>query len=1800
MNQRIPSNGKLKYALSFLFLILVIPNLLNAATFSFNKLYKGTGTSYGLNTQSITGITPITGTSIQFYQAGAQFSGNSLNGVLTYYDNNNQLQTIYGNLNRQDKSGNNSRAFYFIVSNSSYTTFTGEAYLFIVPGYESVYTTGASVSTSSDPMDNALNAVVASINSITLSSASGTDSQTTCISTAITSITYTTTNATGATFSGLPTGVSGTWSSNKVTISGTPSVTGTFNYTVTLTGGSGSGTAKGTIVVKARNTITLSSASGTDAQTPNVNAAITNITYTTTGATGATFSGLPAGVTGTWSSNTITISGTPTAVGTYNYTITLTGGCSVVTKTGSITVNQVGANTIVLSSAAGTDGQTICKSTAITNITYATTIATGATFTGLPSGVTGAWASNVATISGTPTIAGTYNYTVTLTGGVGSVSKSGTIIVSGNNTISLSSAAGTDAQTPIVNSPITDITYNTTGATGATVTGLPSGLTGSWSSNVFTITGTPTGTITTTTVYNYTISLTGGCGVVTKTGHIDVNPAGSNTVTITSISGSDAQTICSNSSIANITYATTGATGATFTGLPAGINGVWSSNVITISGTPSGTFTSSTTYNYKITLTGGIGTVEAAGSITINPASVAGTISGGGVSVCTGTNSTTLTLNGNEGTIQWQSSSDNNSFYDIAGENGTALSLTNLTATTYYKANITNGSCTTVSTGTVTVTVSPASVAGTISGGDVSICSGTANSTTLTLAGYTGTIQWQSSTDNVTFTNITNATSATYTATNVSTTTYYRAVVTSGACSSATTSSVAITITQCIVANPDINATNVNTAVTGNVSTNDKITTGTTYGTPVPSSSNPTGATITLNSDGTYTFTATLPGRYVYYVTVCAAGQTTGCAMAPLEISVTDPLSTTNPPIAKNDYTTSQMNTPVSVKVLSNDKSGNINTNLVAGTVSITTAPANGSASVNTTTGVITYTPNTGFVGTDSLNYQVCDNATPSNCQVATSYFKISSTAVAEYTTADDDFNKIEMKTVATGNVLTNDLNSAGNTLTVTSNSTPLASQGTISINADGTYTFTPTATFSGPVDITYTACTNASVCATATLHILVSPPGIVANPDINATNVNTPVTGNINTNDKIPAGTTYGTPAPSSKNPSGATLTLKSDGTYTFTTPLPGRYVYYIPVCAAGQTTGCPITTLEISVTDPNSTTNPPLAKNDYTTSQVNTPVTVKVLANDKVANPNTTLLPSTISVVATPVNGTASVNTTTGVITFTPNTGFVGTDSLNYNVCDNASPSNCQVATVYFKISSTAVAEYTTADDDFNKVDMNKVATGNVLTNDLNSAGNTLTVTSNSTPLASQGTFSINTDGSYTFTPTANFYGPLDITYTACTSASVCATATLHILVSPVKPAPPKPIGGTYTSNDPLNPKTIVGSVTNIPSGCKVIYCDANGLNCGNTAPNLPTKPGIYVWCVKSLDTITNLTSSPCVYDTITILPYVKVANATYVNGVTTNPKNIAGLVTDITPGSTPRWCDVNGNNCTSTAPVLPLTAGKYVWCVKALDTASGLLSAGCKMDTVTILNPYTVMELTKTARSVKLNPDGTILVTFAMNAINKTDASIDNVSIKDDLSLTFNTTKGVTVSSLTTYGGLVKNSGYDGITNIELLDPTSKVAANKSDSLVLKVLLESPTVYGNLFNTATLTGNTKYGKVSVISNDPLLNPSDSTKRTPTAFVIPKLNIVIAGGFSPNNDGMNDKWIIIRPFGTTIRVKVFNRWGNLVYENNNYKNDWDGRGQGNFMGQFLPEGAYFYLVEAVDPTGNIQKFSKSFTILR
>lgn len=71
---------------------------------------------------------------------------------------------------------------------------------------------------------------------------------------------------------------------------------------------------------------------------------------------------------------------------------------------------------------------------------------------------------------------------------------------------------------------------------------------------------------------------------------------------------------------------------------------------------------------------------------------------------------------------------------------------------------------------------------------------------------------------------------------------------------------------------------------------------------------------------------------------------------------------------------------------------------------------------------------------------------------------------------------------------------------------------------------------------------------------------------------------------------------------------------------------------------------------------------------------------------------------------------------------------------------------------------------------------------------------------------------------------------------------------------------------------------------------------------------------------------------------------------------------------------------------------------------------------------------------------------------------------------------------------------------------------------------------------------------------------------------------------GFSPNNDGNNDTWIIenIELYPNN-RVQVFNRWGALVYEKEGYANTWDGVAtKGSSNGDKLPVGSYFYILES------------------
>ena len=418
----------------------------------------------------------------------------------------------------------------------------------------------------------------------------------------------------------------------------TPLVNGTTYY-VTQTVGSCESNPKAVLVnFKPKDIIKLTSGVKTDTQTVCIGDKITTITYKTTGAAGSYYwyktdpaatsetLGMPPGLTATWGKigpdSIVTISGTPTTVGSYIYRINPwsypTPLCGKIDTFGLIVVNPV--NSITLTSALKTDTQSVCLNFPITDITYSTSGATGIANdgvdggNGLPVGVHATWSANSILITGTPTVLGSYPYTITLTGGCGNITKKGQIDVTGPNSLTLTS--GNKDQTLCANDvPIADIKIATTGVAGASVTGLPSGVTGSWVANVFTITGTPTQSGT----FPYTVTQKGGCPGNSISGQLIVSP----TNTITLSSGSDNQSICKDSSIVSIIYATTGATGINDdgkdggNGLPVGMNAKFSGNATSGTITISGKTSTVGTYNYKLTLTGGCGVIDTIGAITV-------------------------------------------------------------------------------------------------------------------------------------------------------------------------------------------------------------------------------------------------------------------------------------------------------------------------------------------------------------------------------------------------------------------------------------------------------------------------------------------------------------------------------------------------------------------------------------------------------------------------------------------------------------------------------------------------------------------------------------------------------------------------------------------------------------------------------------------------------------------------------------------------------------------------------------------------------------------------------------------------------------------------------------------------------------------------------------------------------------------------------------------------------------------------------------------------------------------------------
>jgi gliding motility-associated-like protein len=135
----------------------------------------------------------------------------------------------------------------------------------------------------------------------------------------------------------------------------------------------------------------------------------------------------------------------------------------------------------------------------------------------------------------------------------------------------------------------------------------------------------------------------------------------------------------------------------------------------------------------------------------------------------------------------------------------------------------------------------------------------------------------------------------------------------------------------------------------------------------------------------------------------------------------------------------------------------------------------------------------------------------------------------------------------------------------------------------------------------------------------------------------------------------------------------------------------------------------------------------------------------------------------------------------------------------------------------------------------------------------------------------------------------------------------------------------------------------------------------------------------------------------------------------------------------------------------------------------------------------------------------------------------------------------------------------------------------------------LCTTPNQSSTLVNTSS--SNTFY-VVAIDSNGCVGRDSVSVSANCNAVVVPT-------GFSPNGDGVNDNYVItdIDQYPNA-NLKIFNRWGTLVYERNNYDNSWNGLSNvGKIgIGDVLPNGTYYYILDL----GNDEKPFNGYVIIR
>ncbi|MFT6024077.1 MAG: Ca2+-binding RTX toxin-like protein [Ascidiaceihabitans sp.] len=496
--------------------------------------------------------------------------------------------------------------------------------------------------------------------------------------------------------------------------------------------------------------------------------------------------------------------------------------------------------------------------------------------------------------------------------------------------------------------------------------------------------------------------------------------------------------------------------------------------------------------------------------------------------------------------------------------------------------------------------------------------------------------------------------------------------------------------------------------------------------------------TLLDNGNGTYTFTPAddFNGDATISYSITDGNGGTDSATHTVTVNAVN-----DGPVAVDDEETTDEDTSVIVDLIGNDTDVDGDP-LTLGTA---TVPADQGTLVDNGDGTVTFTPADDFNGEATISYTVEDGQGGSDDGQAI----VTVNAVNDGPDAVNDADVTDEDTAVTVDLLDNDTDVEGDTLTVTGATVP-ADQGTLVDNGDGTVTFTPADNFNGTATISYSITDGNGGTDTAIHEIEVAAVNDdpIAVDDIVSTDEDVPVVIDLIGNDTDVDGDplTLGTATVPADQ---GTLIDNGDGTVTFT-PADNfngtaTITYTVEDGQGGSDEGQAIVAVGAMDDDPT-------AVDDAITTDEDTAVTIDVLFNDTDVDGDAL----TITGASVPADQ-GTVEIVGNELVFTPADDFNGEATITYAISDgNGGTDTAEVA-----VTVTPVNDGPVAVDDIETTDEDQPVIVDLVGNDTDVDGDPLTIGVVSVP-ADQGTVIDNGDGTVTFTPADNFNGPATITYT------------------------------------------------------------------------------------------------------------------------------------------------------------------------------------------------------------------------------------------------------------------------------------------------------------------------------------------------------------------------------------------------------------------------------------------------------